>query len=186
MKQLAAAAVKNTTAEFEMKYKYLSALCLAIALNGCTALSKQPAQSLNQQGPSKAAEQLQQAVHSYTQDQATYLKAFDDLNGDGVDDAVVLLQGPDWCGSGGCTMLIFRGLDQQEFQLVNKVTVAGPQIYVLSATSQGWKNLAVYSKGNGTVVLKFNGQAYPSNPSLLPKETAKFAPESFKLLIGQD
>ena len=186
MKQLAAATVKNTTAEFEMKYKYLSALCLAIALNGCTALSKQPAQSLNQQNPGKAAEQLQQAVHGYTQDQAAYLKAFDDLNGDGVDDAVVLLQGQNWCGSGGCTMLIFRGLDQQEFQLVNKVTVAGPQIYALSATSQGWKNLAVYSKGNGTVVLKFNGQAYPSNPSLLPKETAKFAPESFKLLIGQD
>ncbi|WP_374571434.1 hypothetical protein [Acinetobacter sp.] len=149
-------------------------------------MTKQPAQSLNQQNPSKAAEQLQQAVHGYTQDQAAYLKAFDDLNGDGVDDAVVLLQGQNWCGSGGCTMLIFRGLDQQKFQLVNKVTVADAPIYALSKTSQGWKNLAVYSKGKGTVVLKFNGQAYPANPSLLPKETAKSAPDSFKLLIGQD
>jgi hypothetical protein len=44
-----------------------------------------------------------------------------DLNGDGQLDAVVLLRGGMWCGSGGCTMLIFRGTPNG-FQLVSKST----------------------------------------------------------------
>jgi hypothetical protein len=35
-----------------------------------------------------------------------YLAAFVDLNGDGVNEAIVYVIGRSWCGTGGCNMLI--------------------------------------------------------------------------------
>src|SRR5262245_44169381 len=42
--------------------------------------------------------------------QPTFRHALIDLDGDGRPDAIVLLRSQDWCGSGGCTMLVFRGM----------------------------------------------------------------------------
>lgn len=54
------------------------------------------------------ARHLLPTVIEHTYGKTDYLEAWRDLNGDQIKDAVVLLQGKEWCGSGGCTMLIYQ------------------------------------------------------------------------------
>ena len=88
-----------------------------------------------------------------------------DLNGDSVPDAIVLLGSEGWCGTGGCTMLVFRGR-RDRFALVSRSTITNVPIRVLPDTTHGWRTLIVYSKGVGDVLLRFDGLRYPPNPSL--------------------
>jgi hypothetical protein len=96
--------------------------------------------------------------------------ALTDLNGDGRADAVVLLQGRNWCGSGGCTMLIFRGTNGG-FAFVSGSTITREPIRISTDKRKGWKTLIVYSKSKGDVLMRFNGKRYPLNPSSQPKAT---------------
>ena len=110
--------------------------------------------------------------------------AFDDLNQDGQDEAIVLLKGQDWCGSGGCTMLIFQGKSNHQFDFLSKTTLVDTPVYSTTYLHNGWKQVLVYSRKHGQVMLKFDGTQYPLNPSLLPVATAKLAPNTAKLLLG--
>lgn len=96
--------------------------------------------------------------------------ALADLNSDGIDDAIVLLKGPAWCGSGGCTMLVFKG-EQDDFKFISKSTITSEPIRVSPEKRRGWKELIVYTGGIGDVVMHFNGEKYPFNPSVQPKAT---------------
>ena len=88
-----------------------------------------------------------------------------DLNGDGVLDAIVLLQGMDWCGSGGCTMMVFEGgKDAMTFK--SKSTVTDTPIRVAGTKTKGWSDLIVSSDGKDRKLV-FDGNKYPSNPSLV-------------------
>ena len=88
-----------------------------------------------------------------------------DLNGDGVLDAIVLLQGMDWCGSGGCTMMVFEGCkDAMTFK--SKSTVTDTPIRVAGTKTKGWSDLIVSSDGKDRKLV-FDGNKYPSNPSLV-------------------
>ena len=115
---------------------------------------------------------LETAVRSSLKGDSTpsFSYALVDLNGDGQLDAVVLLRGTMWCGSGGCTMLIFRGT-ANGFQLVSKSTITGEPIEVLPAVAHGWRTLIVNTGGIGPVVMQFNGSRYPGNPSIQRKAT---------------
>ena len=91
-----------------------------------------------------------------------------DLNDDARSDGIVLLTGSDWCGSGGCKMIVFKGTDQGYVFLSTSTLVQEP-VAVLPATVHGYHTLVVLSGGTGKVLMRFNGTAYPSNPSLQPK-----------------
>jgi hypothetical protein len=116
---------------------------------------------------------LDLAVKAYVKKQGddqtlSYKSALFDLNNDGSDDALVLLTGPDWCGSGGCTMLVFKGL-KDEFKLVSSTSVTLEPIRVIEQTSSnGWASLIVHSRSHGEALLRFNGKKYPANPSTAP------------------
>lgn len=119
--------------------------------------------------------QVQTAVQNYvkangTQARPAFRHFVTDLNGDHVSDAVVLLQSPDWCGSGGCTLLVFQG-QARGLKLLSASTISEVPIGVLSESHQGWKSLIVFSKGRGVVVMHFNGKGYPRNPSMQPQVT---------------
>ncbi len=117
----------------------------------------------------EATPQLQKAIHNYTKGAAAdYKVAYADLNNDGIQDSIVLLEGTEWCGSGGCTMLVYEGLPSGDYKLASSSTVASAPIYVLEQTSKGWSDLSVYSTGKGQVVMKWGGSGYPANPSLQP------------------
>ena len=111
-----------------------------------------------------------------------YLEAWRDLNGDQIKDAVVLLQGKEWCGSGGCTMLIYHAKNDHSLTLVTKTTVTNTPIYQLSSTQNGWSDLSVYSKGVGQVKLSFDGKSYPTNPSLEKPYQIQKSDRAFELI----
>jgi len=95
-----------------------------------------------------------------------------DLNGDGHPDALVLLQNPMYfCGTGGCTMLVFKGT-KSGFQFVSRSTLIRGPVVVSDTKTHGWRDLVVEVSGGGAtpkkVALKYTGSKYPLNPSTLP------------------
>lgn len=95
-----------------------------------------------------------------------------DLNGDGIQDALVLLQNPMYyCGTGGCTMLVFKGT-KSGFRFVSRSTLIRSPVLVSKTKTHGWRDLIVEVSGGGIapkqVALKYTGSKYPLNPSTLP------------------
>lgn len=99
-----------------------------------------------------------------------------DLNGDGTLDAIVVLIGSYWCGSGGCTMKVFHGHDRH-FHPVSTSTLIRTPITVSDRKTNGWRDLIVEVSGGGIkpkkVALKYDGKKYPLNPSTLPEISSK-------------
>lgn len=95
-----------------------------------------------------------------------------DLNQDNNPEAIAYLVGSFSCGSGGCTTLVFTP-SGNGLQLVSRITVSNPPIVVSNETTNGWKNLVFPVSGGGVEpgyhVLQFDGQHYPTNPSVAPK-----------------
>jgi uncharacterized protein YecT (DUF1311 family) len=100
-----------------------------------------------------------------------YAVAWKDLNGDGRPEAIVFLMGGQWCGSGGCTMLV---LEQSGggFTVRGKTSVTSAPIAVLPSANHGWRDLVVQVGGgggwSGQVILPFRGDRYASNPTVPP------------------
>ena len=91
-----------------------------------------------------------------------------DLNQDGKNELLVQL---DWCGSGGCTLLIFEN-GQKTWKFNSKVTLVNTPINLGSERHKQWQDLVLFVSGGGAVpsqrTLKFNGSEYPLNPSSAP------------------
>jgi hypothetical protein len=112
-------------------------------------------------------------VLSVDDDKTTrYIDAYVDLNGDGVQEVIVYITGRGWCGSGGCITLILapRG---SSYRVVARILITRPPIRVLKRESNGWRNISVWVQGGGILPgyeaeLRFNGKAYPLNPSVPP------------------
>lgn len=122
--------------------------------------------------PPALSDAVQSYIYRYITDvvhDETFRFALEDLDGDGRADAIVLMSDPAWCGSGGCTMLIFRGVENG-FEFVSKSTITNPPIRVSRKAVRGWRTLIVSSKGKGDVALRLNKSLqYPGNPSMQPK-----------------
>lgn len=83
------------------------------------------------------------------------------LNEDPKKEIFVGLTGPYFCGSGGCTVILF----DSEGKVLNKFTVVDYPIAVGTTSTRGWKDLILRSNGKDHLV-KYNGKAYPANPSI--------------------
>jgi hypothetical protein len=109
-------------------------------------------------------------------DPAEYGYSLTDLNDDGEMDAVVLLRGSEWCGSGGCTLAVFQGTSKG-FKIVSRSTISRAPIGVLAETRNGWHTLVVSVGGGGAkpgqTLLRFDGKRYPLNPPMQPYATSK-------------
>lgn len=108
-----------------------------------------------------------------------YDDALTDLNGDGRPEALVYAMATkdgggqaDLCGSGGCELYVLL-LDASRYRVVSHITVSRPPVAVLADVSHGWHDLSVGVAGGGIVPgyqvrLRFDGKAYPSNPTVPP------------------
>lgn len=130
-------------------------------------LSAAPARS----GDIKA---LEKAIIAWAEESKapSYRYAFADLNGDGIDDAVVLITDNQYCGSGGCSFVIFQGVGGG-FKVISSSTITREPILLLPEKKKGWHTLSVFVAGGGAkpgqVMMRFDGKEYPSNPSMEPK-----------------
>lgn len=102
-----------------------------------------------------------------------YAVAWSDLDGDGADEAIVYLVTPYFCGSGGCNTLVLTSAGPM-WRKVAEISVSRTPVTVLESTTNGWKDITVAVSGgggpSGNALLKFDGEAYPSNPTVAPAE----------------
>ncbi|MFB2878665.1 hypothetical protein [Floridanema aerugineum] len=91
-----------------------------------------------------------------------------DLNGDNKPEVLVHLIGQYFCGSGGCTTLIFQFVGQ-DYRLVSTISLSTAPIIVTNQKNLGWNNLITLAAGGswgsnqGYYLLRFNGKSYPNN-----------------------
>jgi hypothetical protein len=161
----------------------LAALALPLVLAGCKPDAPEPAASDAagaEQAPSPVsveewlrANELGDDAAGGPFEGALYAKAETDLDGDGVDEVLVYVGGPMFCGSGGCNLLVLKR-GSGGFAAVGDLSVVQRPVGVLDSSTNGWRDLAVSVSGGGnpggTMKLMFDGKAYPSNPTVAPAE----------------
>jgi hypothetical protein len=101
-----------------------------------------------------------------------YVAAFVDLRDDGTQEVVVYITGREWCGSGGCVMIVLAPMGSS-YKVIAETTITKLPIRVLSTKSHGWHDIAVRVQGGGILhpyeaKLSFDGRKYPGNPSVPP------------------
>jgi hypothetical protein len=117
-------------------------------------------------------------ISTQNDDRSTkYLYAFVDLDGDGLDEAIVYVTDQEWCGSGGCTTLILAP-EGSWFRVITKITITHPPIRILPIKTNGWFDISVWVQGEGIqpgyeAELCFDGETYPTNPSVPPAKRLK-------------
>lgn len=98
-----------------------------------------------------------------------------DLDHDGRAEQFVLIEDSEFCGSGGCVLVVLRNRAGR-YERVLRSTVTRAPISVLPTRSHGWRDIAVGVGGGGlepgTAKLRFNGKRYPGNPTLAPRISA--------------
>jgi hypothetical protein len=104
--------------------------------------------------------------------EARYFDAAVDLQGDGRQEAVVMVAGPMVCGTGGCPVMVFAPAPGG-YRLVTQISVAHPPVQVAPRRAHGWRNLIVRVYGGGVMKaydaeLAFDGSSYPTNPTVPP------------------
>lgn len=125
---------------------------------------------------SAARRALAEAVERYAGpldpewDGAGWRAGWTDVNGDGRIDALVYLDGPAWCGSGGCTVLVMEAIPEEDAEELGRFAPAaeislmhGP-VTVAPTTSHGWHDLVVEDEGGRWRRLRFDGETYPFSP----------------------
>jgi len=103
------------------------------------------------------------------QKKSPYRAAGADINGDGRAEALVLLEGEDWCANTGCTLAIFIHNRFGYRPIATIRRVRGPVI-IANERQNGWSNLVVGTglpKYDNRVVLRFGANGYPGNAVIL-------------------
>lgn len=113
-----------------------------------------------------------------------YREAWVDLDADGTEDVLMLLDDPAWCTAGGCTLLVFHGEADGSYRLVTRADHTRAPIAATGKRSSGWQDLIVGIDDGGapgSVALQFNGEGYPSDPTL--SATLSASPSSATTLL---
>lgn len=157
-----------------VKASYCSAF-IVLLLSGCDSAEK--AEQANSGLPSsieardafvadivakhiyKAGETLPENPNGYP----PYIYGTADLNNNGEDEILILMQNQDYCGSGGCTGFVFDNKKQQ----VAKFTVMDRPILLGNETHLGWHDIIAYSDG-AMHTLRYSEDGYPLNTSTAP------------------
>ncbi|WP_222536773.1 hypothetical protein [Pedobacter polysacchareus] len=103
------------------------------------------------------------------------------LNKDPEKEIFVGLTGSNFCGSGGCTVLLLSA----KGALITRFTVTGSPILVADTKTKGWNDLILHSDGKDHLI-KFDGKTYPSNPSIQPVYTSNTSQTLVKGLEDSD
>jgi putative lipoprotein len=108
---------------------------------------------------------IQKAVYDYfkihrTDPKDTQFNAVKyDLNGDGIDEAIVML---DWCSiKNGCEMLIFEG-QTEGYRFSSRISRVHAPIVISYSQHYLWQSLLI-EKDNNWLSLDFDGLSYPNN-----------------------
>lgn len=128
--------------------------------------------------------------HGLTMDQTTRYSAASVSLDNKTPMELVYISGQRWCGSGGCTALLLKP-DQSSFKVIERFTLVRLPIRVLPEMTNGWHEIAMWVQGGGisgrTVVLRYDGSKYPSNPATAPTlQSARLADSGLDLPLKRE
>jgi hypothetical protein len=91
-----------------------------------------------------------------------------DLNADGKDDVLALMNGKSgYRGTGGATMFVLKG-STDGFESLGSIKVVNEPIYARKSVKHGFRDLLVAVRGGGATpglaALSFDGKKYPPSP----------------------
>lgn len=93
-----------------------------------------------------------------------------DLNGDGTEDALVLLQSRRHCSARGCTLLVFERVGNA-FELHSRLLLGRTPLIAAESHTGGWRDLVAPmtspTAGMRLMVVKHTGRGYPDDPAQL-------------------
>ena len=152
------------------------------------------AQTASESAPVPEKEALKTFLRGYlhvskADESPRYSAAYVNLDGQRGKEIIVYVTGKQWCGTGGCGVLVLsRGVNS--YRVITKIPVAWPPIRVLDKRSHGWRSLGVWVQGGGVqpgyeAELDFNGRKYPFNPSVAPARKLR-APFAGKVVISRE
>ena len=114
-----------------------------------------------------------------------YAWATVDLDGDGTDEVFAYALGPFFCGSGGCTLHVFRLGDDGEYAPVATFPISRLPVLVAEESSGGWRDLYRRESGGGAspslVRHVYEGDTYVERERITD---ATGAPQGVLLLTG--
>jgi hypothetical protein len=89
-----------------------------------------------------------------------------------IEEVVVYVVGENWCGSGGCTLLVLMPYESS-YRVIGRATIVKLPIRILHTSTNGRHDIGVWVSGGGIqkgyeALLQFDGKAYPSNPTVPP------------------
>lgn len=146
----------------------LSAWVLAACGSGVVGTAENPRLNQERSGSIKAAlEKLGGGVSNYR-------IGWFDLDEDGTQEAIVLMMGADWCGSGGCTLMVLKQ-NAASWELVSRIPTSRSPVVLLDGKTNGWRDIAVITQGGGDLsrkktVLKFQKNGYVKHPEINAKD----------------
>lgn len=95
-----------------------------------------------------------------------------DLSGDGRPELVAHVLGPMACGTGGCPLLIFQEPRAGRLELITRMSLFKDPLIVSETRHHGWKDLISRVRVDAAhgyyALLRFDGNSYPTNPSVPP------------------
>ena len=102
-------------------------------------------------------------IVEYSSQEARYVYGRVDLNADGSDEVFVYPMGSVFCGTGGCTLLLFTETGSG-YSLVNAFPISRLPVVVSPETTGGWNDLVRLESGGGAepsyVRHAFDGKGY--------------------------
>lgn len=114
---------------------------------------------------------------------ARYVYSRLDLNGDGFDELFAYPLGSYFCGTGGCSLLLFKG-GADGYTLVNNFSITRTPVIVAAEKSNGWNDIWRLRSGGGAppeyVANRFDGEKYEEAESI----AADQAPAGTPVLNG--
>ena len=155
-----------------LKNSPLNALSTLLMVGSISLLQAEPSES-RKEAPvtEKRAADIQKALLKVDPSIRTnhYELKSSDLDADGVQDALVLMNGKSgYCGSGGCSLFVFLWTKGQ-WKKVGDMSVVSRPIYVRTSQHHGMHDLVVSVRGGGvtpgTKVFEFNEESYEESTS---------------------
>lgn len=113
---------------------------------------------------------LDEAIRTYARSQGALdanlrvLTATLELNGDQEQDGLAILMSMDWCGSGGCSLVVFQG-SGGSFHPISRTTLIDPPLWVSDRRTDGWRDILVERSGGERVALQHGAGGYPPDAS---------------------
>jgi len=93
-------------------------------------------------------------------------------------------------GSGGCSLIVL-GKDVGEYTIISQISLAHAPVIVSANRTNGWADLILQVRGGGILqgyyaVLQFDGNSYPTNPTVSPAKVLREKVKSIAYMSNAD